>query len=77
MAPERTTDEFIREMRDHPVLTDAQQCLLTGFLRAADMVKFALHRPPRDESEEALVTARMFVQETTPAPAPPHSEVAA
>ena len=65
-APERTTQEFIREMRDYPVLSGEQQALLADFLRAADMVKFALHRPPRAESETALATARAFVKETSP-----------
>jgi hypothetical protein len=67
-APERTTEEFIREMRDHPVLADEHQRLLGGFLRSADMVKFALHRPPVDECGRAIDTARTFVEETASRP---------
>ncbi len=64
MAPERTTEEFIREMRSHPVLNDAHQHLLADFLRSADLVKFALHRPPSTECDAALRTAQAFVEQT-------------
>ena len=40
--------------------------LLAGFLRVADMVKFALHEPTVNESDVALAAARRFVDETTP-----------
>jgi hypothetical protein len=66
-APDRTTEEFIREMRDHPRLAEEHQRLLGGFLRSADMVKFALHRPPLEQCGRAMATARRFVDETTPA----------
>ena len=51
-------------MKFHPALGADQRQLLADFLRAADMVKFALHRPPRPESEAALNTARTFVEQT-------------
>ncbi len=65
MAPERTTEEFLREARSSSVLGDDHKTLLSGFLRAADMVKFALHEPSVDESNGALAAARGFVEETT------------
>ena len=63
-APDRTTEEFIREMRAHPRLAEEHQRLLGGFLRSADLVKFALHRPPAEECGLAMATARRFVDET-------------
>ncbi len=77
MAPERTTEEFLREARSSSVLADGHKTLLSGFLRAADMVKFALHEPSASESNDALAAARGFVDETTPAASPdtPGSEV--
>ena len=68
MAPERTTEEFLREARAGTVLGDEHKDLLTGFLRAADLVKFALHEPSVSESGLALTAARRFVEETVPAP---------
>ena len=67
MAPERTTEEFLRETRRSSVLGDEHKTLLAGFLVAADMVKFALHEPSIAESEAALAAARRFVEQTTPA----------
>ena len=70
MAPERTTEEFLREARLHPALSDDHRALLAGFLRAADMVKFAKHRPDVAEGEEAMRAARRLVTETTPTDTP-------
>jgi hypothetical protein len=67
MAPEQTTDEFLVQARTSPVLSDDHQDLLGGFLRAADMVKFARHQPTADEAERAFSGARAFVDETAPA----------
>ncbi|MHC4947802.1 MAG: hypothetical protein ACYTG1_06020 [Planctomycetota bacterium] len=67
-APERTTDEFLREARLHPALGEDHQDLLARFLRAADMVKFARHEPARPECEAALAAARSFVERTAPRP---------
>jgi len=85
MAPERTTEEFLREARRDSSLSDEHKELLGGFLRAADMVKFALHEPSIDESRTAFDAARGFVEQTTPAAGGPgeragvedHSEAAA
>ena len=68
VAPERTTEEFLREVRTGTVLGDDHKDLLTGFLRAADMVKFALHEPSMSECGLALAAARRFVEETVPPP---------
>ncbi len=64
MAPERTTEEFLRETRRSNVLADDHKQLLADFLRAADMVKFALHEPSATESGLAMMAARGFVEQT-------------
>lgn len=65
-APEQTTEEFLREMQRSRFLTVGHKELLAGFLRAADMVKFALHEPEPDDCQEAFDSASRFVKETTP-----------
>ena len=65
-APERTTEEFLLEARGDGALTREHQDLLAGFLRAADMVKFALHEPTLAESRAAFDAAAGFVDETAP-----------
>jgi len=70
MAPERTTEEFLREAERDPQLSAAHRELLTGFLRAADMVKFARFKPRSEEAQAALDAARGFVRETATAVEP-------
>lgn len=77
MAPERTTDEFLREAERDARLSVAHRELLTTFLRAADMVKFARFEPAPDEAHAALDAARGFVVETTPSEPAPIAEGAA
>jgi hypothetical protein len=67
-APERTTEEFLREARSSRALSETHKDLLAGFLRAADLVKFARHEPSVSESRSALESARGFVEQTRPAP---------
>lgn len=64
MAPERTTDEFLREAQRDRRLTEAHRELLKQFLRTADMVKFALFTPAAGDAISALDAAREFVLET-------------
>lgn len=66
MAPEQTTGEFLRDPQTASVLGEEHRKQLGGFLRAADMVKFALHRPTVTESEAALAAAGEFVDRTAP-----------
>jgi hypothetical protein len=78
-APERTTEEFLRETRDDPLLSREQKDLLAGFLRAADMVKFARREPAIEECRAAFASARGFIDQTAPAPglarpAEPHDD---
>jgi hypothetical protein len=66
MAPERTTPEFLMEVRAAPSLGSEHKRLLGDFLQAADMVKFARYEPAQSEVNGALGTAREFVDQTTP-----------
>jgi len=64
MAPERTTDEFLQEMRDHRALSREHKGLLGEFLQAADLVKFARYEPAPAETERAFGAAQDFVNQT-------------
>lgn len=68
MAPEQTTEEFLRELQRDTTLNVGLKELLANFLRASDMVKFALHRPSSGDCEEAFNSAGAFVRETARAP---------
>lgn len=60
-APDRTTREFLDEARRSPLLGDDRRAVLAGFLREADLVKFAGARPDPSRCIEALALAREFV----------------
>lgn len=65
-APERTTEEFLREASSDGLFSLDHRGLLRSFLEACDLVKFARHHPPTSEREAALAAARRFVEETRP-----------
>ncbi|MEE8107013.1 MAG: hypothetical protein V3T86_15870 [Planctomycetota bacterium] len=60
-APERTTDEFLRDMRGHPAFPQDRQERLRAFLESADLVKFAAMSPAPDEIDAAVARAKAFV----------------
>lgn len=66
-APDQTTKEFLAQASQHPLIGAEHRHLLTDFLRAADMVKFAAHRPANNDCINGLDAARGFVRETTSA----------
>ncbi len=66
MAPERTTEEFLEEMRTSDALNDAYQAHLKEFLSACDMVKYTLYEPSTPEIETVFNAARDFVDRTKP-----------
>ncbi len=68
-APDQTTQEFLSNAATHAQIDQAHRATLERFLRAADRVKFAAHRPQHEECRAGLESARTFVQETTPAKA--------
>lgn len=65
-APDRTTQEFIREASRHPDLSGDHGRTLAEFLRSADMVKFAAARPAADACGDAMDRMRAFVDATAP-----------
>ena len=73
-APERTTEEFIRDALTARTLTPPHRDLVAGFLAQSDLVKFARHAPGSDDMRNALDSATRLVQETnSQAPASPPS----
>jgi len=70
MAPERTTEEFLLEMRQSTALSRTHQAALGDFLEACDLVKYARHEPTTAEIEQVFNTARDFVLETRPTAQP-------
>lgn len=66
-APDRTTQEFLREASAHPDLAGDRSRELGAFLRTADMVKFAAARPPEETCAAAMRAMRGFVDSTAPA----------
>ena len=75
-APERTTEEFIRDALSSRKLSDAHRDLVAGFFEQSDLVKFARHAPGQADMHNALDSAERLVRETmpaapAPAPAPP------
>ena len=66
-APERTTEEFIRDALTSKKLSDAHRDLVAGFLEQSDLVKFARHAPGQADMRNALDSAERLVRETMPA----------
>ena len=67
-APDRTTQEFLREAAHHPDLAGEHERTIGAFLRSADMVKFAAARPGTETCDSALAAMRGFVERTAPKP---------
>ena len=62
----RTTDEFMREMRDASPLPDAEQPFLRGFLSSADLIKFAKMPPDETMFRHSAEGARALFRNTAP-----------
>jgi hypothetical protein len=60
-APERTTEEFLREIGAGKTFSLEERQRFRDFLEAADLVKFAAHRPGAEDMEDAYSRARRFV----------------
>jgi hypothetical protein len=63
-APERTTEEFLRDLQKTPALTAQQKASLTAFLEQCDLVKFARFEPPETMLRELHESALRLVHET-------------
>ncbi|MCW5979441.1 MAG: hypothetical protein KIT09_15295 [Bryobacteraceae bacterium] len=69
-APERTTEEFLNDLRNNQALLSRQKELLKRFLEHCDMVKFAEYQPSRAEVDDTLNTCAQFIAETRPLESP-------
>lgn len=80
-APERTTEEFMQEMRGSAKLRPDHKALLEDFLARCDLVKFARFEPSQPELKGLLDAALRFIDETAPvavaeSPAVPEAKAA-
>src|SRR5215831_6577819 len=67
-APERTTEEFLRELAGTKLLLPEQKESLGGFLASCDLVKFAKYEPGENELRGLHSSALRLVEETEPQP---------
>src|ERR1043166_4215730 len=65
-APERTTEEFLHELRGTDLLLPDQKESLGEFLRQCDLVKFARYEPREQELRTLHAAALRLVDETEP-----------
>jgi hypothetical protein len=65
-APERTTEEFLRELSATDLLESNQKESLGRFLESCDLVKFARYEPGEPELRELYGAAMRLVDETAP-----------
>jgi len=65
-APERTTEEFLRELGGTKLLLPEQKASLGDFLAGCDLVKFAKYEPGENELRELHASAVRLVEETEP-----------
>jgi hypothetical protein len=69
-APERTTEEFLRELAGTDLLAGEQKESLGGFLESCDLVKFAKYEPGESELHGLHDSAVKLVEETEPKEVP-------
>ena len=67
-APERTTEEFLYELRDTNLLLPDQKESLGEFLKRCDLAKFARYEPVEPELRDLHDSALRLVEETEPSP---------
>ncbi len=65
-APERTTEEFLRELKSTKLLMPEQKESLGEFLASCDLVKFAKYEPGENELRELHSSALRLIEETEP-----------
>lgn len=76
-APDRTTEEFMDELRTSTKLRGDHKTLLEDFLSRCDLVKFARFEPSQPELQSLLESALRFVDETAPLDEPASAETQA
>lgn len=67
-APERTTEEFLYELKKTELLLPDQKESLGEFLKRCDLVKFARYEPREAELRDLHGSALRLVEETEPQP---------
>jgi len=75
-APERTTPEFLDEIRKTGIMTADHERFLDQFLRHCDNVKFAQYVPQDVQMEKSFRRTLRFVKETVPQVKPGEGEAA-
>ena len=63
-APERTTEEFLEDLRTSQALAEEHKRLLEEFLQHCDLVKFAEHQPTNPEIQQAFDACKDFILQT-------------
>jgi hypothetical protein len=63
-APDRTTEEFLDELRNSSRLNEEHKALLENFLTKCDLVKFAREEPTEPELRGLLDAALRLIDET-------------
>ncbi len=74
-APERTTEEFLRELGGTKLLLSDQKESLGNFLASCDLVKFAKYEPGESELLELHGSALRLIEETEPPTTNPESKI--
>lgn len=76
-APDRTTEEFLHELKATDLLTVEQKQSLAEFLENCDLIKFAKYEPTETELRALHAAALRLVNETEPRIVVPSSTAAA
>jgi hypothetical protein len=76
-APDRTTEEFLDELRNSSRLREDHKALLENFLMKCDLVKFAREEPSEPELRGLLDSAERLIDETREVAAESASDTAA
>jgi hypothetical protein len=63
-APERTTEEFLDELRYAQTLAPADKGVLEEFLTHCDLVKFAKHDPTTEQVQRTFDLVKDFIERT-------------
>ncbi len=63
-APERTTEEFLAELRFTEALGSSDKDVLGEFLTHCDLVKFAKHDPTTEQIQRTFDQVRDFIERT-------------
>jgi hypothetical protein len=63
-APERTTEEFLAELRGAELFASSDKQVLEEFLTHCDLVKFAKHEPPTEQIQRTFDLVKDFIERT-------------